>query len=113
MPVLHVCHTVQSIAHILRELRPDLQVPGPYGLCVGHQAVNRRSLKPARNFGAPEKKPAATVSLAPGDRVRHATFGEGEILSVKPMGADLLYEIAFDRTGTKKLMGSYAKLTKI
>jgi DNA helicase-2/ATP-dependent DNA helicase PcrA len=41
------------------------------------------------------------------------TFGEGEILSVRPMGADVLYEVVFDRVGTKKLMGSYARLKKI
>ena len=51
--------------------------------------------------------------LNPGDRVRHMTFGEGEILTVKQMGADVLYEVMFDRVGTKKLMGSYAKLKKI
>jgi len=28
------------------------------------------------------------------------------------MGADLLYEIAFDSVGTKKLMATYAKLKK-
>ena len=64
--------------------------------------------------------PAATAelrqnvnALAPGDRVRHASFGEGEILSVKPMGADKLIEVMFDTVGTKKLMGTYAKLKKI
>jgi DNA helicase-2/ATP-dependent DNA helicase PcrA len=51
--------------------------------------------------------------LAPGDRVLHATFGEGEILSVKPMGADRLFEVMFDTVGTKKMMGTYAKLKKI
>ena len=66
-----------------------------------------------RNFSMPEKKTAPDVVFAPGDRVRHSAFGEGEILSVKPMGADVLYEIAFDRTGTKKLMATYAKLVKI
>ncbi len=48
-----------------------------------------------------------------GDRVKHITFGEGEILSVKALGADTLYEIVFDKVGTKKLMASFAKLTKI
>ncbi len=48
-----------------------------------------------------------------GDRVSHMTFGEGEILSVKPMGADTLYEIMFDNAGTKKLMATYAKLKKV
>ena len=48
-----------------------------------------------------------------GDRVRHMSFGEGTVLSVKPMGKDTLYEIAFDNAGTKKLMATYAKLKKI
>ena len=49
----------------------------------------------------------------PGDRVRHMTFGDGEVLSVRPMGADVLYEVMFDKVGTKKLMATYAKLKKI
>lgn len=53
------------------------------------------------------------VGFAPGDRVKHMTFGEGDILSVKPMGADTLYEIMFDTVGTKKLMATYARLKKI
>ena len=52
-------------------------------------------------------------TLNPGDRVSHASFGEGEILSIKPMGADKLIEVVFDKVGTKKLMGTYAKLKKI
>lgn len=50
--------------------------------------------------------------FAAGDRVRHLTFGAGTVLSVREMGADLLYEIAFDTVGTKKLMATYAKLKK-
>ncbi len=59
--------------------------------------------------------PKATLADAfeAGDRVRHALFGEGEILSVQRMGSDWLYEIAFDTKGTKKLMATYAKLQKI
>ena len=52
-------------------------------------------------------------ALSPGDRVTHASFGEGEILSIKPMGADKLIEVMFDTAGTKKLMGTYAKLKKL
>ena len=62
------------------------------------------------------KKPAPTgfgESFMPGDRVSHMVFGAGEILSVKPMGADVLYEVMFDKVGTKKLMGTYAKLKKL
>ena len=60
-----------------------------------------------------EKKPAsATAQFAAGDRVKHLTFGTGDVISVKPMGADVLYEIVFDKVGTKKLMATYAKLKK-
>ncbi len=63
------------------------------------------------------KRPAAVSAsddvLEVGDRVFHATFGEGDIISVKRMGADWLYEVIFDKVGTKKLMKTYAKLKKI
>jgi DNA helicase-2/ATP-dependent DNA helicase PcrA len=55
-------------------------------------------------------KKETSSALLPGTRVVHASFGKGEILSAKPMGADVLYEVAFDSAGTKKLMGTYAKL---
>ena len=48
-----------------------------------------------------------------GDQVLHITFGVGEILSVSEMGSDILYEIAFEDIGTKRLMATYAKLKKI
>ncbi len=64
--------------------------------------------------GQPLRKPTGVgESFSAGDRVRHMTFGEGEVLSVKPMGADTLYEIVFDTVGTKKLMASFAKLKRI
>ena len=71
------------------------------------------------SFGRPTAtpaRPAASTSrevFAPGDRVKHTNFGEGEILSVKSMGADTLYEVMFDTVGTKKLMATYARLKKL
>ena len=58
------------------------------------------------------KKPTAVERFEPGDIVEHASFGKGEILSVKEMGSDILYEIIFERVGTKKLMATYARLKK-
>ena len=62
----------------------------------------------------PVFKPRSTGKeiFAPGDRVVHTAFGEGEVLSVRPMGADTLYEVMFDKVGTKKLMATYAKLRR-
>ena len=48
-----------------------------------------------------------------GTRVRHAIFGEGEIIEATPMGGDVLYEINFDSGSTKRLMGNYAHLTEV
>ena len=69
---------------------------------------------PSHSSNVTQKKepPRAAQSFAAGDRVRHMVFGSGEILSVKPMGTDTLYEVAFDRAGTKKLRASYAQLKK-
>ncbi len=85
------------------------------------QTQQRSSGYPKRNtaeqttIGQPIFKRAdvSNTVFKPGDRVRHQTFGEGEVLSARPMGADTLYEVMFDRVGTKKLMATYAKLQKI
>ncbi len=99
----------------------------PAGTAAGTPATGRyerpRRPQPVRHtdrITVGQPTPEATVkaretlnTLSPGDRVAHATFGEGEILSVKPMGADKLIEVMFDTVGTKKLMGTYAKLKKL
>ncbi|MBQ3869358.1 MAG: UvrD-helicase domain-containing protein [Clostridia bacterium] len=47
-----------------------------------------------------------------GDRVSHMTFGVGTVIKATVMGADTMYEINFDDHGKKRLMATYAKLTK-
>ena len=59
------------------------------------------------------RQPLQTDSFAPGDRVKSAVHGEGTVLSVSPMGADFLMEIAFDQVGTKKIMAKYARIRKV
>lgn len=78
--------------------------------------VARAVPRTSKSFAAPAKKAApaprpAMKSFDKGDRVRHTTFGSGTVLSVKPMGGDVMYEIEFDKVGTKKLMASFARLT--
>ena len=62
---------------------------------------------------APEKKKTAIEIFTVGARVQHPTFGIGSVLSVRSLGSDTLYEVAFDTVGTKKLMGNMAKLKKV
>jgi len=73
--------------------------------------ISKELLNNNDRIGVAAKK--TVVALNTGDRVSHITFGQGTVLSAKPMGADILYEIAFDNAGTKKLMGTYAKMKKI
>ncbi len=63
------------------------------------------------SYGA-QKKATSAPLFAAGERVHHGNFGDGTVLSVRAMGGDTLYEITFDTAGTKKLMATYAKLTK-
>ena len=72
---------------------------------VGYGSASALGNKPSTAAQAP-------VVFAVGETVIHPSFGKGEILSVRSMGKDCMYEIAFDDFGTKKLMGSYAKLKK-
>jgi DNA helicase-2/ATP-dependent DNA helicase PcrA len=51
--------------------------------------------------------------LSVGKRVIHSVFGVGEILSVREMGGDILYEVKFDSGVTKKLMATFAKLKTV
>ena len=46
----------------------------------------------------------SAMKLEPGQQIRHSAFGEGMVISVRPMGGDALVEVAFDKVGTKKLM---------
>lgn len=52
-------------------------------------------------------------ALSAGDDVEHIVFGKGRITAVTDMGSDAIYEIDFDKAGTKKIMATYAKLKKL
>ena len=67
--------------------------------------ISNQNKRGAEKFGV-EK-------LTAGDRVSHAMFGSGVIVSSRDMGGDVLYEVNFDNGQTKKLMATFAKLKKI
>ena len=68
--------------------------------------------KPPAAVSASVRKRQPFVKFGVGERAVHRTFGEGTILSAKDLGGDVLYEIAFDEFGTKKLMATFAKLKR-
>lgn len=59
----------------------------------------------------PAAKPT-NIQWRVGDAVSHPSFGDGTIVSITPMAGDTLLVVNFDRSGPKKLMANYAKLTK-
>lgn len=73
-----------------------------------------QSSSAAHQFGQSTPGPqAAGVTYNVGDTVKHKSFGTGVILTLQPMGNDVLMEIAFDKAGTKKMMANFAKLEKV
>ena len=102
-----------------RQQNPRQQTYGSGYGTYGKSNSRTQSSSAAVGGGYTGAKPVASKGntknevFSPGDRVRHMTFGDGEVLSVRSMGADTLYEVMFDKVGTKKLMATYAKLKKI
>ena len=87
----------------------------------GSAARTQPAYSPKAELGGMKKTSVASAKVSPkssgekfaaGDTVIHQLFGEGVILTVRPMGGDVLYEVVFESAGTKKLMGTYAKLKK-
>ena len=61
-------------------------------------------------FNSTAKK--STDSFMVGETVTHRVFGKGMIVSLRPMGNDVLMEIAFDKVGTKKIMQNMGAVKK-
>ncbi len=52
----------------------------------------------------------AVASFAPGQRVRHANFGEGVVVSARPIEGDVEVTVAFVGQGVRRLLASFARL---
>lgn len=67
----------------------------------------------SRGFSMRENTPKNAQTFSVGDAVSHRVFGTGMVISLKPMGNDVLMEIAFDKMGTKKIMANMGAVKKI
>ena len=81
---------------LLHEVRPRVQVSRPV-------------------YGSSERAGSAPLETAPplklGQRVRHASFGEGVVVDYEGSGAHTRVQINFENAGSKWLVLSYANLT--
>ena len=58
-----------------------------------------------------ENEDQSVISIQPGARVRHPTFGVGTVLSVEPLTDDMKLTVRFANIGRKTLRAKFAKLT--
>ncbi len=58
-------------------------------------------------------KPAATAKFSPGQKVRHAQFGEGIVVSSAVKGDDEEVTVAFVGQGVKRLLAAFARLEAV
>ncbi len=80
---------------------------------AARRTPSRRRPAAHRNRDASRQQPAAPAPFAAGDKVRHATFGEGIITECKPSGGDYEATVVFkDGAGIKRLLLSLAPLEK-
>lgn len=79
---------------------------------VNKPVANQTSKPINRGFGLSNSTPKSTDKFIVGEQVVHRVFGKGMIVSLKPMGNDVLMEIAFEKVGTKKIMQNMGAVKK-
>ncbi len=89
------------------------QTPAGSAASIGIGSKQKSGYSPAKSsfYQKPAIKSGTTYSV--GDSVLHKVFGKGMIVSAEKMGNDTLLEIAFEKSGTKKLMANFCKMEKI
>ncbi len=89
------------------------QTPAGSAASIGIGSKQKSGYSPAKPsfYQKPAIKSGTTYSV--GDSVLHKVFGKGMVVSAEKMGNDTLLEIAFEKSGTKKLMANFCKMEKI
>jgi DNA helicase-2/ATP-dependent DNA helicase PcrA len=113
--------THNPASRFLKDIPPELIVsPEPSGRYGGEPVMGRR--RPTGRFsrrlvvrqGEEPSADAVEPAFVAGDRVNHARFGEGIVVSCEVDGSDQRVTVAFKgEAGIKKLLLSYAPLEKV
>ena len=100
-------------SHLIEEeeLRRAPSAPRSYSTHRPPAPALSNEFRRAPSAAAPTRL-AAVERFTQGDRISHPIFGKGTILAARPMGSDTLYEVQFDSGERKKLMATYAKLSR-
>ncbi len=77
------------------------------------ESLQSISLQQQMASSKPKKYQAVPKVFHVGERVRHASFGDGTVLAITKMANDAMLEVGFDQVGTKRLMASHPKIKKL
>ena len=93
-------------------VEPVFSTPAP--AAVGSRRGRRRAPEPniQPDYGySYEDEDQAVISISPGTKVNHPTFGTGTVLAVEPLTNDMKLTVHFTDRGRKTLRAKFAKLT--
>jgi len=95
-------------SRFLSDISPDLLENGNYRT----SKIAPTMVKPVARWDKTPSPAATTLSYKTGDKVRHATFGDGTVITAKLDGGQEYAQIAFAGHGIKNLAVSIAKLER-
>ena len=76
-------------------------------------AAQRASTWASEPRSSPPVRPSREPAFRPGQRVKHARFGEGVVVESRLQGDDEELAVAFEKAGIKRLLVSFANLEKL
>jgi len=99
-------------AELVEVVEPVFSTPAP--AAVGSRRGRRRAPEPniQPDYGySYEDEDQSVISISPGTKVNHPTFGTGTVLAVEPLTNDMKLTVHFTDRGRKTLRAKFAKLT--
>ena len=91
---------------------PEDELTHPAGSTSRGDTLSPRGLRAAA-AARQEAADSETLVFQPGDRVRHETFGGGVVVSCELVPGDQQVVVAFEGQGVKKLLLSFAPLSRV
>jgi DNA helicase-2/ATP-dependent DNA helicase PcrA len=86
---------------------------GAFGITAPTLFSSQSANAAIANAAANPVKPTGVIDLKPGEKVSHARFGIGKVISVEPVAGDAILLVQFDKAGQKRLLARMAGLSRI
>jgi DNA helicase II / ATP-dependent DNA helicase PcrA len=115
---------MNSVSRFVRDIHPErLAIPNGAPL-PAHLRPKQRELSswtnaqqgtlvPVKPVSKTVLKPSGETPFRPGEKVKHAVFGSGVVISCTGVGDEAQVSVAFPNVGVKKLVVGYARLEKV